>query len=935
MTDKRIFRITSKIDQSRKMSAPEEICKSSSREDEMKQKREEIFKIQQDLQKKLEDKVIVEKYHFKELKERPSKEMIELIKKVWKEYILEKPEIYNYGNEPIDFLNLFEQDTEYLEDKQVKYASIDNLIGFISSSDYKDHVITDDFLLVYRSIMTPIELIEKLIKRYNTPPPLDIICNKEEDFANWKRLTLDLIRFRILFFMNQWMEKCPYDFTDQVFKKLEIFIEIIKSLGTFTTNVEKLLLSKERIINLLKSQKTYYIDFNRAPKTIEPKEFGVQILNWDPTEIARQLVLIEFEMFSNIQVYECFNQAWIKPNREIDSPNIVKIVKWFNKISLFFSNFILEDSLKDRTERLKFVLKIAEESRKINNYNALFELISALSSTPIHRLKKTWNNLSNENLKKFEELQDYILPNQSYKILRSSLTFEYPCLPYPGMLLSDLIFIDEGNKNMVNEKVNFLKMRKMAKTLSELIQYQQKPFVFHPVKLIKEILTQEVTETDQTLYEKSLKLEPRKEEEEEEEKSDWRNGLKEIKTTLGRDSTSIVSAIGEQLFGEVNEKNYYEKKLNRRFSETPMTKSYSDPNIISLTPKTLEKKENKAGYIQISEFGKIQFKKRFCILQGAYLLFFENEKSQKELGNILLQTALIENYSYDLAIKEFGKIEIIRILGKKNYVLLFTSIDEALEWGLILRRAALRFTGNTLTVDPINGPIKLIQDAIIKSQNLDKIIIKPGIYQESIIINKNIEIQGSKGVIIIGKVGPSITIASNGAIKLSLLELESEHSSIILKTGNLYLSSCDIKSGIKTFPNTQLTISRCNIISSPSHGISLKGFLSLENSLIQSNQGDGINQNGNCILHLRKNIITSNQGYGIMISTEIYCKLEFNIISRNLLDGISTKSTLIANNNEFFQNKGHGIVLLKKSNKLEFLKDNKFEKNERGDVTTI
>lgn len=943
MSEQRAFRSFNKQDLNRKISAPDHIKIKG--EDEMNEKRREILEKQEKNQKVLESRIVVFKY-FESLKERPSKEMIELIKEVWKEYVLSKPEVYNYGSlEEIDFLNLFEQEKEYLEDKiSLKYCTIDNIVGMITSSEYKDHSITDEFFLVYRCFISPVELIQKLIWRFNTPPSLDLICNKEEEFMNWNKTVLYLIRFRILFFINQWMEKCPFDFTDQVFKNLEILIDIVKLQGTFKSNVEKLLLSKEKVIQLTKNQKLYfYIDYNYAPKIIEPKEFGTHIMNWDPIEIARQLSLIEFEMFSSIQVYECFNQAWIKSNREIDSPNIVKIVKWFNKISLFFSNLILkEEVLKERSEILKFILKIAEESKKINNYNAVFELISSLSSTPIFRLKKTWERLGNEYQKKFEELQNYILPNQSYKILRSALTFESPCLPYPGMILSDLIFIDEGNKNMIENKVNFLKMRKMAKTLNELIQYQTKPFVFHEVKLIKDILLNTIIEeTDSTLYEKSLKLEPKQEEEDISQSNDWGKALKEITITLGRDSTNVFSKVGEQLFGEVNEKQF-EKKLNikaiQNLSDNRITRSNSDSNLVKpLTPKTLEKKENKSGYIQITEIGKIQFKKRFCILQGAYLLFFENENSQKELGNILLQTALIENYSYDLSLKEYGKIEIIRILNsKKNYILLFSSIEESLEWGNQLRKSSLRYTGNTITVDQ-SSSLKLIQDAIMKCQNLDKIIIKPGIYKESIIVNKNISIEGSKGVILKGNnIGPCFTFTSNGSVKLSGIELENiEHSAIILKSGYLNLSLCDIKGGIKTFPNTQLSILKSNIFSSNSHGISLKGFLNLESCLIQNNKGDGINQTGNSIIHLKKNIIQLNQGYGVVINTEVFSKLESNLITKNLLDGFSSKSNMICFDNEFSLNKGYGMMILKKVQKSEIISNNKFIKNEKGDINSI
>jgi len=75
----------------------------------------------------------------------------------------------------------------------------------------------------------------------------------------------------------------------------------------------------------------------------------------DPIEVARQLTLIEYSIFKGIQPKEFLNQGseatlcivyflannfskgWNKSKKHITSPNILSMIKLFNKvISLFF-----------------------------------------------------------------------------------------------------------------------------------------------------------------------------------------------------------------------------------------------------------------------------------------------------------------------------------------------------------------------------------------------------------------------------------------------------------------------------------------------------------------------------------------------------------------------------------------------------------------------
>ena len=46
------------------------------------------------------------------------------------------------------------------------------------------------------------------------------------------------------------------------------------------------------------------------------------------------------------------------------------------------------------------------------------------------------------------------------------------------MYLTDLTFIEDANKNILNDKVNFSKCRKLAKVIRDIQSYQQKNYDF-------------------------------------------------------------------------------------------------------------------------------------------------------------------------------------------------------------------------------------------------------------------------------------------------------------------------------------------------------------------------------------------------------------------------------------------------------------------------
>lgn len=88
---------------------------------------------------------------------------------------------------------------------------------------------------------------------------------------------------------------------------------------------------------------------------------NLEFIDLDETEIARQLTIIEFELFANIQPTELLNQAWNKPKLKHRASNVLAMINRSNEVSGWVAAMILkQEKLRTRARMwIKFV-KIAE-----------------------------------------------------------------------------------------------------------------------------------------------------------------------------------------------------------------------------------------------------------------------------------------------------------------------------------------------------------------------------------------------------------------------------------------------------------------------------------------------------------------------------------------------------------------------------------------------
>eukprot|EP00484_Ammonia_sp_Unknown_P005090 CAMPEP_0197074410 /NCGR_PEP_ID=MMETSP1384-20130603/211094_1 /TAXON_ID=29189 /ORGANISM="Ammonia sp." /LENGTH=763 /DNA_ID=CAMNT_0042513251 /DNA_START=2403 /DNA_END=4694 /DNA_ORIENTATION=- len=224
------------------------------------------------------------------------------------------------------------------------------------------------------------------------------------------------------------------------------------------------------------------------PKYLESVEITMvkknqQIQQLKAEEFADQITLMQFKVFQSISGRECLGQKWKKSDTN-DAPHISEMIRQFNELTNFVTLQILwEESVKSRAKELQYMIQMAQRFRKLQNYNGLMAVFGALNAAPIHRLKFAWQRVSERYKKVFESIKSLFSHESNFKNYRTVFRdVTPPAIPYLGLFLQDLVFIEEGNaKYTKNEDleqqglkmINFKRCIRMMDRIKNIQEYQQ------------------------------------------------------------------------------------------------------------------------------------------------------------------------------------------------------------------------------------------------------------------------------------------------------------------------------------------------------------------------------------------------------------------------------------------------------------------------------
>lgn len=351
----------------------------------------------------------------------------------------------------------------------IKGVSLPKLIEKIVF--FEDLEVERYFLLCYRNVCTPLELAKLLQDRYVGPDAATATRHQISYFASNK----DIIRPRTLNFFSDFIDSLHGpDFAGPEGQ------ELFDLITQFSQDHE--CFSQNQLLRMLALQKRGHALSNAgAALAVTPYKSNTDsavLPQLSIDDIVHEIISQEYSLFSKVHPAEFLSLAWSTKHKHGKAPTIARLIEIFNWVTTWISTRILMGTTPEaRSSLIEFFINVGMRMKELNNLNGVKEIESALNSTPIARLHQSWALVSKQAMDNFTQMTELMDCFQNFKTYRqylSQIDPSVPCLPYIGLLLTDVTFICEGNSprvdaNLIN--VNYVKL--LGVTLGEITRYQR------------------------------------------------------------------------------------------------------------------------------------------------------------------------------------------------------------------------------------------------------------------------------------------------------------------------------------------------------------------------------------------------------------------------------------------------------------------------------
>uniref|UniRef100_A0ABM5F6I9 Ral guanine nucleotide dissociation stimulator isoform X5 n=1 Tax=Pogona vitticeps TaxID=103695 RepID=A0ABM5F6I9_9SAUR len=405
------------------------------------------------------------------------------------------------GFENESALNLYET----CKVRTIKAGTLEKLVEYlVSAFKGNDSTYVTIFLCTYRAFATTKQVLDLLLNRYGK---FHLQANGDHPrHAVDERLELKNTVSSIL---GAWLDQYSEDFRKPpdyaCLKQLIVYVRL-NIPGSDLERRARILFTQFQQQERAEAE-TDAVDHSSCPLRLDEEnglsEGKLDFLSFSLEMVAEQFTLMDAELFKKVVPYHCLGCIWSqrdKKGKEHLAPTIRATVSQFNSVT----NCVIATCLGDKTlkpqQRAKVVerwIEVARECRILKNFSSLRAILSALQCNAVHRLKKTWDEVSRESFRTFQELSEIFSDENNHSLSRELLIKEgtskfatleinpkraqkrqqqqremgvmQGTIPYLGTFLTDLVMLDTAMKDYLDGGlINFEKRRKEFEVIAQI-----------------------------------------------------------------------------------------------------------------------------------------------------------------------------------------------------------------------------------------------------------------------------------------------------------------------------------------------------------------------------------------------------------------------------------------------------------------------------------
>jgi alpha-tubulin suppressor-like RCC1 family protein len=340
----------------------------------------------------------------------------------------------------------------------VKAATLGKLVDWlVSDKSQHDPLFLYAFFVSHDVFSSSLDVLDELMTRYERA--------RATEGAK--------LQTRLLAVLMQWIKMRPADFRQPATKKrIEEFLAKMEPAPQ--RQIRKCIETEE---SALQQQPVSF------PSPAARQSLSSLLGRSGAVEVAQQMALLDKMFFDRIRpTPELTHQNWMKSAKRDLSPNVLAFIARFNQLFyVIVTDCLAQEQTAARSARFNFWAEFHQQSVAIGNLSAAVCVASALNSVPIRKLAKrdliVIKPQQRQSLEDFRKLLSDRNKAGYRELLQRRIDDSEPAVPYLATMLSDLTFVEEGNKStLADGLIHFYKFHLIGKQLQTVDELQKRSY---------------------------------------------------------------------------------------------------------------------------------------------------------------------------------------------------------------------------------------------------------------------------------------------------------------------------------------------------------------------------------------------------------------------------------------------------------------------------